>query len=81
MNENTQSIEKEKFKRWAGLIVSVIFYVGFMMLREELVSAWLRAAFSALGAMVLAMGILQFQQKKLRQTRIRKRGNFSSFTL
>ena len=66
MNENTQSIEKEKFKRWAGLIVSVIFYVGFMMLREELVSAWLRAAFSALGAMVLAMGILQFQQRKVK---------------
>ena len=66
MNENTQSIEKEKFKRWAGLIVSVIFFVGFMMLREELVSAWLRAAFSALGAMVLAMGILQFQQRKVK---------------
>jgi|GEM_PF-5426354 len=64
MDENTQALEKEKFKRWAGLIASVIFFAGLMTLREDLLSTWLRAAFSAIAAVVLAMGILQFQQRK-----------------
>ena len=63
MDENTQALEKEKFKRWAGLIASVIFFAGLMTLREDLLSTWLRAAFSAIAAVVLAMGILQFQQR------------------
>ena len=69
MNENAQAIKKEKLKRWVSLLLAIIFFAGLMSFREEFFSTWLRSVFSAIAAVVLAMDIMQFQQRKVRANR------------